>query len=179
MSVNVSFTSDRLLTPHHSEKLLLHRPYSQLQYHSTESASRCTPNAQTRDSRKSVELHTIKTLEAVEDAFRLFALPSAYPRHSPIVTCSLALFIMAQVSACTNIYRPGDKNHADGRQRIRLGLGFLKVCKTCWRTAQRSENEVRALAKQLLMSDVPHHAGNRNDNGAVSTTASEESGAPS
>jgi hypothetical protein len=85
---------------------------------------------------------------------------------------------MAQVSACTNIYRHGDKNHTDGRQRIRLGLGFLKVCKTCWRTAQRSENEVKALAKQLLISDVTDHAGNRNDNEAVSTTASVESGAP-
>lgn len=139
-----------------------------------EAGSRCTPNAQTRASRKSMTLHTTKTLQAIEAAFQLFTLPSPDLRHSPIVTCSLALFIMAQVSACTHVFRPGKNGHVDNRQKIRLGLGVLKRYKKYWLTAQRSENEVKGLAKQLLESRVAVATGSSNDNRVGDETFTED-----
>ena len=105
-----------------------------------------------RASGKSVIFHTTKALEAVEAVFELFALPSTYLKHSPIVTCSLALIIMAQVSACNHVFPQGDNSYIANRERVRMGLGLLKSHEKYWRMARRLANEVKGIARQLLAS---------------------------
>jgi hypothetical protein len=131
--------------------MLLHRPHSRLLYSNIETQSKCTPPPsarQTRAMQKSIAVHTAKALEAIEATIILFTLPSPYLKHSPIVTCALALAIMAQVSACNHVLDgPAFKL---GRERIRLGLGALKAQVNYWGLAKRSVREVVGVARELL-----------------------------
>jgi hypothetical protein len=136
-----------------SEKLLLHRPYSQLQYSTIEERSKCTnpsPTWQTTAVQQSIPLHTAKCLEAIESTIDLFALPTSYIKHSPLITCGLALAIMGQVSACNHVLVEGSESAAAGRDRVRLGLGALRAGMS-WGMAKRSVVEVAGVAKDLLL----------------------------
>jgi hypothetical protein len=139
--------------------MLLHRPHSQLLHSNVETDSSCTPPQPKKKSsismQKFVIIHTAKALEAIEAAIKLFALPSPYLKHSPVVTCALALAIMAQVSACNHVIRKGGNSYLAGRERIRLGLGVLKTHERYWGLARRSVAEVKNVARQLLASPVP------------------------
>jgi hypothetical protein len=95
-------------------------------------------------------MHTAKALEAIEASIMLFALPSPHIKHSPLVTCSLALAVMAQVSSCNNVLKPGSEVYAASRDRIRLGLGALKAQVSAWGLAKRSVKEVASVARELL-----------------------------
>lgn len=95
-------------------------------------------------------MHTAKALEAIESSVLLFALPSPHIKHSPIVTCALALAVMAQVSACNHVLKPGTKVYEASRGRIRLGLGALKAQVGAWGLAKRSVKEVAGVARELL-----------------------------
>ncbi|KAH8687102.1 hypothetical protein BGZ60DRAFT_392832 [Tricladium varicosporioides] len=145
------------------EKHLIHRPHSRLLYSSIETQSKCTPPSslrQTRALQRSIALHTTKSLEAIETAIMMFALPSPHIKHSPIVTCALALAVMAQVSACNHLPQiPGNKNaYEEGRARIRLGLGVLKVQMAVWGMAKRSVREVVGVARCLLGITAPSNS---------------------
>lgn len=93
--------------------------------------------------------------------------------HSPIVTCALALSIMAQVSACNFVKgcsedgdsgegeregyedngfgkKLGGRSYESGRERIRLGLGALRSQRSVWGMAGRSVREVSGVARELL-----------------------------
>ncbi|TVY43791.1 hypothetical protein LSUB1_G003475 [Lachnellula subtilissima] len=134
-------------------KMLLHRPHSQLQYSDIETQSVCTPPSslrQTRAVQKSIATHTAKCLEAIETSIMLFALPSPHIKHSPLVTCALALQVMAQVSACNYVLKEGSNIYEAGRDRIRLGLGALKAQVCAWGLAKRSVREVAGVARELL-----------------------------
>ncbi|TVY32072.1 hypothetical protein LOCC1_G008423 [Lachnellula occidentalis] len=134
-------------------KMLLHRPHSQLLYSDIETQSVCTPPStlrQTRAVQKSIATHTAKCLEAIETSIMLFALPSPHIRHSPLVTCALALHVMAQVRACNHVLKAGSNSYEAGRDRIRLGLGALKAQVCAWGLAKRSVREVAGVAKELL-----------------------------
>ncbi|KAH6682468.1 hypothetical protein B0J14DRAFT_123063 [Halenospora varia] len=145
------------------EKHLIHRPHSHLLYSSVETQSKCTPPSslrQTRALRKSIALHTAKSLEAIEAAIMMFALPSPHIKHSPIATCALALAVMAQVSTCNHVPQiPGKENaYEEGRARIRLGLGVLKAQMALWGMAKRSVREVAGVARCLLGITAPSNS---------------------
>jgi hypothetical protein len=99
-------------------------------------------------------MHTAKALEAIEASIMLFALPSPHIKHSPLVTCSLALAVMAQVSSCNHVLKPGSEVYAASRDRIRLGLGALKAQVSAWGLAKRSVKEVASVARELLCIPV-------------------------
>ncbi|TVY65503.1 hypothetical protein LSUE1_G007116 [Lachnellula suecica] len=135
------------------EKMLVHRPHSQLLYSDIETKSICTPPSslrQTRALQKRIEMHTAKALEAIEASIMLFALPSPHIKHSPIVTCALALAVMAQVSSCNHVLKEGSEVYLASRDRIRLGLGALKAQVGTWGMAKRSVREVASVARELL-----------------------------
>ncbi|KAE8446843.1 hypothetical protein EG329_011620 [Mollisiaceae sp. DMI_Dod_QoI] len=151
------------------EKMLLHRPHSALTFSSIEARSKCTPPADYRqpgDMQRSILLHTAKALEATSTAIMMFALPAPMIKHSPIVTCALALVVMAQVSACNHVLRPSDMARTDekakrraeayelGRDRVRLGLGALRSTKHVWALARRSVREVVSVSRELLTGET-------------------------
>ncbi|KAH8799690.1 hypothetical protein F5884DRAFT_810890 [Xylogone sp. PMI_703] len=134
------------------EKMLVHRPYSQLHFSEIEAKSKCTPPShkmETRTIQKSIAMHTAKTLEAIEAVFLLFALPTPHIKHSPTVTCGLALIIMAQVSVCSHIWKQGEMYNV-GRDRVRLGLGAIRTAMGIWGMARRSARELVSVSKELL-----------------------------
>jgi hypothetical protein len=102
-----------------------------------------------------VSIHTAKTLEAIESTYKLFALPFPFIRHSPIVVCSLALTIMAQVSAYNHLAQKGNNDYMVQRDQVRLGLGVLRVHERYWGLAKRSMGEMKHIAKQMLLGPVP------------------------
>ncbi|CAG8950842.1 hypothetical protein HYFRA_00003059 [Hymenoscyphus fraxineus] len=139
------------------EKLTLHRPHSLIPYSSLETKSKCTPptHLRTRSVQRSILLHTSKSLEAIENSIKLFAITDKHLLHSPIVTCALALAVMAQVGACNLVVRGGGQfgkkgSYETGRERIRLGLGALRSQKGVWGMARRSVREVSGVARELL-----------------------------
>lgn len=99
-------------------------------------------------------MHTAKALEAIEASIMLFTLPSPHIKHSPLVTCSLALAVMAQVSSCNHVLKPGSEMYDASRDRIRLGLGALKAQVSAWGLAKRSMKEVASVARELLSIPV-------------------------
>lgn len=132
--------------------MLLHRPYSRLLYSDVETRSKCTPPPHKRETRamqRSVAVHTAKALEAIESALLLFTLPTPQLKHSPTVTCALALAIMAQVSACSHVWKQGEM-YAVGRDRVRLGLGAVRAAVSTWGMAKRSAKELVSVSRELL-----------------------------
>lgn len=98
----------------------------------------------------------------------LFALPAPMIKHSPTVTCALALAIMAQVSGCNYILKSCDRKKPDdlekakcrteeyemGRDRVRLGVGALKAAMHLWPLAKRSVREVVGVSRELLTGET-------------------------
>ena len=113
-------------------------------------------------------MHTAKALEALSTSITLFALPGENIKHSPIATCALALAVMAQASACRLFACEGRKDgnggrerlYAEGRDRVRLGLGALRAGVRVWGLARRSVGEVVGVARELLEGE-----GNSSGNG--------------
>lgn len=168
--------------------MLLHRPHSVLAFSEIETRSKCTPPADSRpppDMQRSILLHTAKALEATSAAIMLFALPAPMIKHSPTVTCALALAIMAQVSGCNYISNFCDRKKPDdlekakcraeayeiGRDRVRLGLGALKAAMHLWPLARRSVREVVGVSRELLTGNTGECA-TRTDNSKDSTSES-------
>lgn len=100
-------------------------------------------------------MHTAKCLEVIDATINLFALPTPQLKHSPINSCSLALAVMAHVSACNHVLRPGSNAYKSSRDKIRLGLGALKTNTECWGMARRSVREVVGVARELLSISTP------------------------
>lgn len=146
-----------------TELLLLHRPVSHLPYSPFETRSKCTPphphTSPSPSVQRSLAMHTAKALEALSTSITLFALPGENIKHSPIATCALALAVMAQASACRLFsYGSGgntgrERLYAEGRDRVRLGLGALRAGVRVWGLARRSVGEVVGVARELLEGD--------------------------
>jgi hypothetical protein len=83
-----------------------------------------------------------------------------------MVTCALALAIMAQVSACNHVFRKESTNYTTSRERVRMGLGVLKALETYWGLAKRSVNEVKKIARQLLTDKMVVFGGSSDDGGS-------------
>jgi hypothetical protein len=136
-----------------SIKLFLHRPHSRLTYSHLESLSRCTPESSSNDPVTALiqqirTVHTAKALEAIHAFLSMFALPSPALKHTPLLTCALAMAIMGQLSACSFLLQ-GSKR-AEGRERVRLGLGALKAFVDTWPLGVRTLKEMKAIARDML-----------------------------
>lgn len=92
--------------------------------------------------------HTTKALEGVEALLNLFALPTPIIGHSPMSFCGVAMAIMGQLSACKNVLDA--PNTLAGRERIRLGIGALKIYIEIWPLACQTLAEVKCIARGLL-----------------------------
>ncbi|KAH9204551.1 hypothetical protein DL95DRAFT_471395 [Leptodontidium sp. 2 PMI_412] len=113
-------------------------------------------------------MHTAKALDALTASIMLFAFPGRAIIHSPIATCALALAVMAQVSACgffkdgeerggssgENGFAGKERAYAEGRDRVRLGLGALRTGVRVWELARRSVREVVGVSRELLVGDA-------------------------
>lgn len=137
-------------------------------------------------------MHTRKALEAMQASILLFALPceTEAGKHSPLATCALALAVMAQVSAC-GFFMYGDgvgsgclgvgggeRAYSEGRDRVRLGLGALRVGVKVWGLAKRSVGEVVGVARELLVGGENGDWGRGSGSGSGSSEGAESADLP-
>lgn len=132
-------------------KVYLHRPRSQLAYGSIERSSRCAPppsEKHVQDEQRSFDFHTTKVLEAAEAGTGLFTLPSPFTTHSPLAICGLTLLILAQMSACR--FKLKGTEYKAARDRVRLGLGAIKVLGEVWAIGHVTVGEIQVIARDVL-----------------------------
>lgn len=101
------------------------------------------------------ELHTSKTLASLETLLGMMALPTPILKHTPLIICGLAMAIMGQMAAC-NLVLEFNKA-AEGRERIRLGIGALKEFTEVWPLGRRTNLEMKAIGRELL--NIPNANG--------------------
>lgn len=139
--------------------LYLHRPRSRLAYSDAEGSSKCTvtppPEQMTRMRQKAYALHTSKTLSSLEMLLGMMALPTPILKHTPLITCGVGMAIMGQMAACNLVF--GSDKAAEGRERIRLGIGALKEFAEVWPLGRRTNLEIKAICRQLL--NIPNANG--------------------
>lgn len=92
--------------------------------------------------------HTYKTLESLEALLGMITLPASILKHTPLIICGLAMAIMGQISACILVLE--DNKILEARERIRLGIGALKVFTEVWPLAKKTIVEMKAIARELL-----------------------------
>lgn len=132
-------------------KVYLHRPRSQLAYGSVERNSRCAhpPSEKlVEDDQRAFDFHTTKVLEAAEAGTGLFTLPSSFTTHSPLAICGLTLLILAQMSACR--FKLKGAEYKAARDRVRLGLGAIKVLGKVWPIGHVTVGEIQTIARDVL-----------------------------
>lgn len=97
---------------------------------------------------KAYALHTNKTLSCLETLLGMMALPTPILKHTPLIICGVAMAIMGQMAAC-NLVLESNKA-AEGRERIRLGIGALKEFTEVWPLGRRTNLEMKAIGRELL-----------------------------
>ncbi|OBT83311.1 hypothetical protein VE02_07963 [Pseudogymnoascus sp. 03VT05] len=137
-------------------KVYLHRPRSQLAYGAVERNSRCAhpPSEKlVEEEQRAFDFHTTKVLEAAEAGTGLFTLPSSFTTHSPLTVCGLTLLILAQMSACR--FKLKGAEYKAARDRVRLGLGAIKVLGKVWPIGDVTVAEIQTIARDVLSLQKP------------------------
>ncbi|OBT42480.1 hypothetical protein VE00_07952 [Pseudogymnoascus sp. WSF 3629] len=153
-------------------KVYLHRPRSQLAYGSVERNSRCAhpPSEKlVEDEQRDFDFHTTKVLEAAEAGTGLFTLPSSFTTHSPLAICGLTLLILAQMSACR--FKLKGAEYKAARDRVRLGLGAIKVLGKVWPIGHVTVGEIQTIARDVLSLQRPGDDGTIGNNSNGSTVS--------
>ncbi|APA09594.1 hypothetical protein sscle_05g043640 [Sclerotinia sclerotiorum 1980 UF-70] len=143
--------------------VVIHRRLSRLYHSPLEKISRCArppPTSPPTDNEDLTRwLHTKKTIEAAQTALNLYALPSPILLHTPLGICGITKATLANLSACAYVYdNKGDGNRGEregkestewrmARDRIRLGLGAIKVLAGVWEGARGTERELKIIAR--------------------------------
>jgi hypothetical protein len=130
--------------------MTIHRPFSALAYSpeefATESFVVLTPIVVSSISRRAA--HTARALKALETYIKLLAIPSAIEKHSPFSMCVVAQMVTTQISACKNLLE--DHALSIGRDRLRLGIGYLNTMGSFWPLGKKMAREVKSIARASL-----------------------------
>jgi hypothetical protein len=147
------------LADEHRWLVHIHRPLSRLHHSAIEATSQCSPppipHQATGDEDRTYWLHTKKALDAAGAAIDQYALPCLIKHHSPVYICGVAKMTLANLSACANILDGAEWLRT--RDRIRLGLGALKAYGEVWPLAQRTEKELKKIARQVFAKPRPEN----------------------
>jgi hypothetical protein len=108
-----------------------------------------------RARQKAHAFHTSKAIASLEAVLGMLAIPSPLTKHSPLIICGVAMAIMGQIAAC-NLVLECDKA-AEGRERIRLGIGALKKLADIWPLSRKTLQEIKAIGRELL--NIPNGRG--------------------
>jgi hypothetical protein len=140
------------LADEHRWLVHIYQPLSRLHHSAIEATSQCSPppipHQATGDEDRTYWLHTKKALDAAGAAIDQYALPCLIRHHSSAYICGVAKMTLANLSACANILEGAE--WLQTRDRIRLGLGTLKGYGEVWPLAQRTEKELKKIARQVF-----------------------------
>ncbi|KAH8590647.1 hypothetical protein B0O99DRAFT_302703 [Bisporella sp. PMI_857] len=133
-------------------QVVLHRPRSCLLHSPVENTSQCappSPPSHVPPTKQHIyHLSTKKALSAAEAALTIFTLPTPLINHTPLVVCGVALSILASLSACSWVLDGNEYEAA--RNRIRLGIGTLRVYGRTWPVGQRTLMEIKSIAREVF-----------------------------
>lgn len=95
-----------------------------------------------------MSLHTARTIAAANTISKLITLPTPLIKHTPFFTCFVALASIVHLSACSWLLS-GDEAFL-AKERIRLGVGALKVMESCWAVAETVAAQVGVVAREVF-----------------------------
>jgi hypothetical protein len=99
--------------------------------------------------------HTARSLKAMEMHTKLLAIPCEVLRHNLFLINITAQMTNSSVSACDNLLK--DHALAIGRDRVRLGIGFLNTMGSVWKLAKEAAKDVRLVARSTLSGGQSTH----------------------
>ncbi|KAK7229847.1 hypothetical protein V2G26_002017 [Clonostachys chloroleuca] len=127
----------------------LHRPFSDLRFNPVESVSSCSTDPPSNSSSSElVNIHTVRSLQAIQSQVRLLALPVRPFCHTPFVTCMMSVGTLGLLSACKFLYK--GQELAVARDRIRMAIGCLRAIGDIWPQTARNLQEIQTIARDVL-----------------------------
>lgn len=87
-----------------------------------------------------LDLHSVKLVRAADQLSNLAALPSPIKRHTPFMTCALAMSVMVHTAATLLV--AGSDREESVKVRIQLGIGGLNMLSEVWPLARTVKKQV-------------------------------------
>ncbi|OAR00616.1 hypothetical protein LLEC1_02796 [Akanthomyces lecanii] len=130
----------------HATSIMLHQPFSQLDTALTQSITSCVPYQPvvTGDMFNTHTKHTITSACAISEMIT-HRVPLL--SHTHFFTCVVTISSVVHLSKWAVFFVPHDDD--DLRQQIRLNIGALNHLSTVWVAADRSRDQVRAVARTI------------------------------
>jgi hypothetical protein len=151
-----------------STAVALYRRYSGLLFDPSEVFSSCPTSSYDNIFHASPASGTIYTtwcIRAASAQIRLLAQPTPPYSHTPFTVCMLVNATICLISACKHeLLGPSLRMT---REQIRMSIGCLRSFATVWPRADRSLQEVRAIAQQMLLHAVSHDNASLSGQGQV------------
>jgi hypothetical protein len=105
----------------------------------------CIHQGSPKDSVFSHHSHAAKAVRAANEISSLAAISSPVEKHTPLLTCALALSCIVQLAAV----KAGQMSDA-ARDRIGLNLGVLKSMGRTWAMSKTTMQKAKAVARDVL-----------------------------
>ncbi|KAJ5770580.1 uncharacterized protein N7511_002631 [Penicillium nucicola] len=105
----------------------------------------CSQQGSHRESAFSLHSHTTKALRAAKEITSLAAISSPVEKHTPFLTCALALSSIVQLA----VVKSGQMSET-GRDRIALNLGVLRSMGRTWAISKATMQKIKAVARDIL-----------------------------
>lgn len=130
--------------------MTMHRPLSSLASNKAElsTTSFSPPALFTIPESVSRHAHTSRALKAAEIQTKLLAIPCTIEKHNVFSMAITARIATAQISACNNLLE--DHALSIGRDRVKLGIGFLSAMGSIWASGKAIAKDLRAVARSTL-----------------------------
>lgn len=134
----------------HSSAIYLHRPRSRLPGPMATVIPECVPTENSVSMpNRSVQYHTIQTINGAESISALVQLPGSITRHTPFFACALALSTFVQLPQLAGDF--GKKENLI-LERIRLNVGALKRLGNVWGLVATIRDQTLVAAGQVNAS---------------------------
>ncbi|KAJ5295351.1 hypothetical protein PENANT_c001G06278 [Penicillium antarcticum] len=105
----------------------------------------CSQQVSPRDSAFSHNCHAAKALRAANELSSLAAISSPVEKHTPLLTCGLALSCIVQLA----VIKAGKMSDAN-RDRIGLNIGVLRSMGRTWAISKLTMQKIKAAARDVF-----------------------------
>jgi hypothetical protein len=123
----------------------IHLNYSRSGLISSSTDVICGHQTSPRDSTFSRHSHATKAVKAANEISSLAAISSPVEKHTPFLTCALALSCIVQLA----VVKVGQMSDAN-RDRIGLNIGVLRSMGRTWAISKITMQKVKAIARDVL-----------------------------
>ncbi|TVY42317.1 hypothetical protein LSUB1_G003589 [Lachnellula subtilissima] len=129
--------------------ILLHRQYSHFHDFASQHTTSCAPYPQGAPGWQARRMHGAKTIQSALDVTKLITLPTPLVKHTPFLTCAIALASIVHLACWSASTLISDDDDLKGQ--VRLGIGGLKAMAEIWPSAQRVLEQVTRVAQESFL----------------------------